>query len=379
MIKRILSLLVIAILLLAAILYDHYHATTDSVSGFLEADEIRVGSRVGGRVAAVHVREGQRVAAGQVLVELEPFDLLERLRESEANLAAQQATCQRLETGFRAEEKAQAKARYDQLLAEQQKLVHGPREQEKEVARHQLEVAHAQLELAQRNYARVSGLAVSRALAEEELDRAGEQLRAATAMLGLRAQELDLLEVGTRPEDLDRVRAQVEEAYQAWQLTENGYRSEEVAAARAARDAAQSAVDALRIQLAELQIRSPLEGVVEAMELQPGDLVVASAPVLTLLDDQHLWVRAYVPQNRVGIQVRETLRVVVDCFPDEPLEGTVEFVSRQAEFTPSNVQTPEERSKLVFRIKVAVPNRDRKLLPGMSATVWLPSAETRHE
>ena len=179
----------------------------------------------------------------------------------------------------------------------------------------QLDVANAQLDLAKRNHARVSSLVGNRAAAQEELDRAGEQLKAATAMVELRAQELNLLEVGTRQEDLARIKAQVEEAYQAWQLTENGYRAEDIAAAQAARDAAQFALDALRIQLDELKIKSPLDGVVEAMELQPGDLVAPSAPVLSLLDDQHLWVRAYVPQNRVGIQVGEKLKVVARQFP----------------------------------------------------------------
>jgi HlyD family secretion protein len=314
-----------------------------------------------------------------VLVELEPFDLLERLHEAEANLAAQQATFDRLKTGYRPEEKAQAKARYDQLVAEQEKLTYGPRDQEIEVARRQKDVAKAQLDLAERNHARVSSLVGSRAAAQEELDRAGEQLKAATATVELRSQELNLLEVGTRKEDLARIKAEVEGAYQAWQLTENGYRTEDVAAAQAARDAAKFARDALRIQLEELKIKSPLEGVVEAMELQPGDLVAPSAPVLSMLDDQHLWVRAYVPQNQVGIQVGEKLQVVLDSSPDDDLWGTVIFVSRQAEFTPSNVQTPEERSKLVFRIKVAVPNPDRKLLPGMSADVWLPGTEARDE
>jgi len=379
MIKRFLALAVIVSLLIAAIFYDHFSSTTDKVSGFIEADEIRVGSRVGGRVTAVHVQEGQRVQKDQVLVELEPFDLLERLHEAEAHLAAQQATFDRLKTGYRPEEKAQAKAHYDQLVAEQEKLTYGPRPQEKEVARRQLDVAKAQLDLAERNHARVSSLVGNRAAAQEELDRAGEQLKGATAMVELRSQELNLLEVGTRTEDLARIKAEVEGAYQAWQLTENGYRAEDVAAAQAARDAAKFALDALQIQLEELKIKSPLDGVVEAMELQPGDLVAPSAPVLSLLDDQHLWVRAYVPQNRVGIQVGEKLKVVLDSLPDADLSGTVVFVSRQAEFTPSNVQTPEERSKLVFRIKVAVANPDRKLLPGMSADVWLPDTEARHD
>jgi HlyD family secretion protein len=379
MIKRFLALALIALFLITTILYDHFRSVTNKVSGFIEADEIRVGSRVGGRVTAVHVQEGQRVQKDQVLVELEPFDLLERLHEAEANLAAQQAAFDRLKKGYRDEEKAQAKAHYDQLVAEQDKLTYGPRDQEKEVARRQLDVAKAQLDLAERNHARVSSLVGNRAAAQEELDRAGEQLKAATAMVELRSQELNVLEVGTRPEELARVKAEVEGAYQAWQLTENGYRAEDIAAAQAARDAAKFALDALRIQLEELKIKSPLDGVVEAMELQPGDLVSPSAPVLSLLDDQHLWVRAYVPQNQVGLQVGEKLQVVLDSFPDKDLSGTVVFVARQAEFTPSNVQTPEERSKLVFRIKVAVANPDHKLLPGMSADVWLPDMEARHE
>jgi multidrug resistance efflux pump len=379
MIKRFLTLVVVAALLIAAILFDQYRDITHKVSGFIEADEIRVGSRVGGRVTAVHVQEGQRVKKDQVLVELEPFDLLARFAQAEANLAAEQAAFERLQHGYRTEEIAQTKAHYNQLAAEQAELKQGPRDQEIEVARAQLAVAKAQKVLAGQNHTRVVGLVEKRAAAAEELDRAGEQLEAATAMVALREQELDLRLVGTRQEDLDRIAAQVEEALNAWDLTKNGYRPEDIAAAKAARDATQSALDALRVQLEELKIKSPLDGVVEAMELQPGDLVGPSTPVLSLLDDQHLWVRAYVPQNRVGIQVGQELDVVVDSVPDQTFQGTVIFVSRMAEFTPSNVQTPEERSKLVFRIKVAVSDPQQRLLPGLAADVWLPRTEARHD
>ncbi len=127
------------------------------------------------------------------------------------------------------------------------------------MARAQLAVAKAQLVLARQNHARVVGLVEKRAAAAEELDRTGEQLEAATATVALREQELDLQLVGTRQEDLDRIAAQVEEALKAWNLTKNGYRPEDVAAAKAARDAAQFARDALRVQLEELKIKSPLE------------------------------------------------------------------------------------------------------------------------
>ena len=378
MIRRILALTVVAALLIAAIVYSQYRPTADKVSGFLEADEIRVGSRVGGRVAAVHVQEGQRVAKNEVLIELEPFDLIELSKQAEATLAARQAELDRMENGYREEEIAQAKARYEQLVAEYNKLKKGPREQEIEVARAQLKVAKAELTLAQQNHDRVQALLEKRAASTEERDRAGEQLDGATANVVLREQQLDLLEVGTRQEDLERAAAQVQEALEAWQLTKNGFRSEEISAARAARDAAQYALDAANIQIDELKIRSPLDGVVEALDLQPGDLVARSMPVLSLLDDSRIWVRAYVPQNRLSVRVGQELKVTVDTFPGESFSATVVFVSRQAEFTPSNVQTPEERAKLVFRVKVALENSQRQLRPGMSADVWLPTREPKN-
>jgi multidrug resistance efflux pump len=374
--KRLLTIVLVAAILLAAIVYSQYRPPSNQVSGFLEADEIRVGSRVGGRVAQVHVQEGERVTVGAVLVELEPFDLLEKQRQAAATLAGRQAELTRLKNGFRPEEIAQAKAHYEQLLAVHAKLQEGPREQEVEVGRARLRVAQAELTLAQQNHDRVRSLVEKRAASAEELDRAGERLEAANAMVALREQELDLLLVGTRDEDLQQAAAQLEEARQAWELTRHGFRQEEIDAAQAACDAAQYALHAIDRQIEELKIRSTVEGVVEALELEPGDLVAPFTPVLSLLDDAHVWVRAYVPQNRLSVHVGQKLPVAVDSFPKDDFQGTVTFVSRQAEFTPSNVQTPEERAKLVFRVKVTLDNARRRLRPGMSATIWLPDTES---
>ena len=240
-------------------------------------------------------------------------------------------------------------------------------------------MAHARQELTKKSYDRVNRLVDNRAASKEELDQARESLEAASDMVSLREQELDLLLVGTREEDLESAMAQVEEARAAWELKQKGYRQEDVDAAKAARDAAQFALLAIDRQLDELKIHSPLDGVIEAFDLEPGDLVPPSAPVLSLLDDNHIWVRAYIPQNRLSVNVGQKLRISIDSFGEEDFEGTVIFVSRLAEFTPSNVQTPEERSKLVFRMKVAVENPEKKLRPGMSADVWLPETESAHD
>jgi multidrug resistance efflux pump len=274
--------------------------------------------------------------------------------------------------GYRAEEKAQAEARVERLNQKLQSLIEGPRPEEREAARARVRLAQAQLDLAKTTYERNTTLyergkgTVSR----ETLDRASEDLKSAQANKEVRYQELQLMEKGTREEDIAAAKAELEEARQAWQLLVNGFRPEDIEQAKAAVDAAQAALDVLRAAREELEIKSPTEGTVETLELQPGDLVAAGAPVLSMLDVNLLWVRAYVPESRPGVQKGRQLRVTVDSFPGESFEGVVQFVARQAEFTPSNVQTPEERSKQVFRVKVGLPP-DERLRPGMGADVWL--------
>jgi multidrug resistance efflux pump len=163
----------------------------------------------------------------------------------------------------------------------------------------------------------------------------------------------------------------LEEARQALALTSAGYRPQEVAAAKAARDATQAALAAIRTRKNELRIVAPVAGTVEAHELQPGDLTLPGAPVLTIVDNQRLWVRAYLPENRLNVKFGQPLWVTVDSYPERRFAGEVTFLARQAEFTPSNIQTPEERSKQVFRIKVTLKEGWDVLRPGMSADVWL--------
>ena len=371
MTKRFITLALVVGALLGLVVYSKWHPEPPRVSGFIEADEIRLGSRVGGRVARVHVGEGQTVDSGAVLVELEPFDLLERERELELALAARAAEYKRFAAGFREEEKGQAKAKLDQLQARLDLLRAGPRPQEIEAGRGRLTLADAEKKLAEQAFQRLSKLIRENAASQQELDNSREALEAASANVLVRQQELELQEAGTREEELREAAARVEESRQAWQLMQHGYRSEEIEQAKAARDSAQAALDAIRRQKEELLIKSPIDGTIEALELQPGDMVAPGAPVLSMLDQNHLWVRAYIPENRVAVHVGQRVRLTIDSYPDEIVDGTISFVARQAEFTPSNVQTPEERSKQVFRIKVAIKNPRDLLRPGMMADVWL--------
>ncbi len=373
------SALVLAVLLVLGglLVYSQLRPPPNYVSGFIEADEIRIGSRVGGRVEAVRVEEGQRVTAGQTLIELEPYDLLQRENEAIQTLAARQAEYRRLATGFRPEEIAQTKARFDQFDANLDLLRAGAREEEIAAARSRLQVANAELTLATRVFERRNGLLSQGAITREEFDAASEELQAAEGQVAVRQEELTLLERGTREEAIREAEAKVEEARQAWQLATEGPRKEEVEAAKAARDAAAAALEAIREQKKELVITSPVDGVVEALDLRRGDLAPAGAPVMSVMDNSKLWVRAYVPQNRIGLSVGQLLPVTVDSLPGQQLIGEIIFIATQAEFTPNNVQTPEERSKQVYRIKVQLPTDIVGFRPGMTANVLLEPVSDR--
>ena len=371
MVRRIGIVGLVIVILLGLIAYSQFRPVPNRVSGFIEAYEIRVGSRLGGRVLRVHVDEGQRVQQGETLVELEPYDLLQREQEAAQTLAAREADYQRLLAGYRGEEIAQAKARYEQYRAHHDMLVAGPRPQEIEAARGRLQLAESEQVLAQQNYNRSKQLIRDSAISQAEFDATLEQLDAASALLIVRKQELELLTAGTREEEIREAKSRLDEAEQAWNLVTNGYRREDIESAKAARDAAQASLEVIREQKKELVITCPTDGVIEALDLQKGDLVPTNAPVFSIMDMSQLWVRAYVPQNQVGLQVGQELLVTVDCFPDEPFKGVISFISREAEFTPNNVQTPEERSKQVFRIKVSLLDETDRLPPGMSVDVLL--------
>jgi HlyD family secretion protein len=129
-------------------------------------------------------------------------------------------------------------------------------------------------------------------------------------------------------------------------------------------------------QLAEMQVTAPAESVLEVLSVKVGDVLPANREVATLLLPNHLWVRVYVPEPWLGlIKVGDAVKVRVDSFPNQDFPGTVEQINRQAEFTPRNVQTVEDRIRQVFGVKVRLPNNDDRLRAGMAADVYFPNVK----
>jgi HlyD family secretion protein len=149
-----------------------------------------------------------------------------------------------------------------------------------------------------------------------------------------------------------------------------------VAAAQMRISQARAQLADIDAQLAEMQVNAPSDSVLEVLTVKVGDVLPANGEVATLLLPQHLWVRVYVPEPWLGlIKVGDPVRVRVDSFPGKDFPGVVEQVNRQAEFTPRNVQTVEDRIRQVFGVKIRLPNNDDRLRAGMSADVYFPNVK----
>ncbi len=152
---------------------------------------------------------------------------------------------------------------------------------------------------------------------------------------------------------------------------QRGNRPEDIASARAAVVREQGQLDYLERQRQDLVVRAPADGVIQTIDLRPGDLVAAGQPVTTILEPDQIWVRVYVPETRLGlVHLGQRAWIRVDTFPKREYTGKVVEIRPKGEYTPRNVQTLDQRMDQVFGVKVAIdPNPDLK--PGMAATVRL--------
>ena len=373
--KRIFFLLGLAALIIVWLFWQQGRAPEFVVSGFIEADQIRVGSQVGGRVAEVFAEEGDRMQRGEVLFRLEPFDLEAVSKKAGSNLAAAQAEYARLTAGFRPEEVQQAQARRERARAILEKAVTGPRPQEITIAREQLRSARAASILAESEFIRLEALVTKEQVSKEAYDEAVRAREAAQAGLAVAEQSLALLEEGTRKEDIAAARAGFAEAEQALALMREGYRREDVEAAAARLASAEAELAAVQARLNELEVLSPCDCILETIELEPGDLVSANAPAASLLDSDGLWVRTYIPEARLSrLQIGRIVPVRVDGIKDELFNARISYIAQEGEFVPRNIQTPEERSKQVFRTKLILQEGLGRLRAGMAVDVLFEEA-----
>jgi len=383
--KKLLIIPVLLVLLLIAYFVFSGSREDDSklvLSGNIEITDAQLSFKIPGRLAERLAGEGEEVTEGQLVARLEDNDQELSVTRAQANLDYAEAVLAEIEAGSRSEDIARTRAQVSQADARLRELLEGTRSQEIAVAEANVERARAgltatesQLELARNDFERYSELLADGVVSQREFEATETQYQLAQstyeeALAGLNASEeaLDLAMEGATPEQIDQARAGVAQAMAALDLLEAGPRIETIQQAMAQVDIALNAVDTAEQQLEYTNLYSPFDGYVLSKSAEPGEYLNPGSTVVTVGQLDTVWLRAYVSEVDLGrINLGMQVEVVTDTYPDSTYTGTISFISSEAEFTPKSVQTTEERTKLMYMVKVELANPDLELKPGMPA------------
>jgi HlyD family secretion protein len=345
-------------------------------SGTVEARTIDLGSRAGGRIKQILVKEGDRVKAGQPLLVLELGDWPAQLEQAEGSLLQAQANLDKLKNGSRPEEIEAAKARAQTAQAALQESVTGSRPEEVAASQARLVAADVAVEKAQHDVDRLHKLRDAGAAIPADVDNAEINLKGAIAQRDASRQQLDELKNGSRREDVAQARARASEQLASEKLLTAGSRVEDIRVAEAQVKVAQGHVDQTQNMIDELTIKAPTamrEGWtarVEALDLRPGDIIAPNSTAATLIEDDQLYVRIYVPETELGhIHVGDKVPISVDSFPNRTFQGDVEHINEVGEYSPRNLQTADERADQVFGTRIGIITGQDTLRAGMAAFI----------
>jgi multidrug resistance efflux pump len=341
--------------------------------GVVEIQEVRLGSKIGGRVDKVAILEGTIAEPGQPLVYFAVPELQAQRQQLQARLLQAEADLEKAKNGPRAEEKEAARAALEAAKARWQRLKAGWREEEKRQARSELETADADLKLAREDFERAARLYRQNSSSRAEYDAARAARDRALGRQAAALAHREMLEAGSRPEDIAEAAAQLKQAQANYDLLLAGTRSEDLAAAEARVTEVRGKLNEIDANLSEAVVCAPERVLVEVVAVRKGDLVQANQPILRVLRADDLWVKAYVPEPELGqVRLGQSADVTVDAYPGRRFEGTVTYIAAESEFTPRNVQSADERRHQVFAIKVRVANPQGVFKSGMAAEVMLP-------
>ncbi len=318
--------------------------TSIQVSGNLELTLVDLSFKTAGRMTELTVREGDSVKKGQVIARLDAAQLEQQKARDIAAIASAQSAYDQLRTTIefqqatidsdiatRQAELAQAQARLDELNA-------GSRTQEIQQAESQVNEARAQVDLARADWDRAQTLYKDQDISTSQFDQARTKFSANNSALAQAEQRYPLVKEGRA--EIDRARAQA---------------------------------GITQAQLADTVIASPIDGVVLVKSTEPGEVIAAGTTIVSIGDIDHPWLRAYVGETDLGrVKLGTPVKLTTDSYPAKTYMGAVSFISSEAEFTPKQIQTKEERVKMVYRIKVEVDNPNQELKNNMPVDAEIP-------
>jgi len=343
--------------------------------GTVETQDVRLSSRVGGRVVKVLVEESHTVEAGQPILELDMPELDVQRKQFEAQLAAARAVLARAEKGPRDEEKAAAKADVAAAEARLARMRKGYRTEEKDQARKEEEAIVAEMQNAYQELTRERTLLNKGATTIEAYEAHLAKHNRLQAQAAAAAAKTSMMEAGYRPEEVAEAEAELARYQADYDLLQAGTRQEDKDEAAAKVNLIQSQIEELDVKRAERTVYAPEKAIVEVIGVRPGDIAAPSAPLVKVLRADDLWVKAYISEVDLGyIALGKNVDVTIDTFPGKRFQGVVTYIASESEFTPRNVQTIDERRHQVFGFKVRVADPQGVFKSGMAAEVFLPLA-----
>jgi len=327
-------------LLIGALALTACHRAKDDAAqratGYVEATDVRVSAEVAGRLLDLRVGEGDRVKAGDLVARLDTADTELAIRRAQADRDQADAQLRLLQAGSRPEDIRQASAQVASAQAD-------------------VRAAQAQLDAASADVTRFENLLRANAGSVKQRDDAVTKRDVAAAQVHAAEQRAQ-----AASDALARLRA--------------GSRPQEIAAAQARVASADAQIAALQKSLADAVVKAPVGGIVTSKLADVGELLPPRGPIVVITDLDHAWANVYVDEQRVpALKIGQAATVITDA--GQRLPGTITFISPKAEFTPRNVQTAEERSKLVYRVKVTPDNTAGILKPGMPVEAELQAAK----
>jgi HlyD family secretion protein len=349
------------------------------VSGNIELSEVSIGFKTAGKLMERAVNEGDKVEKGQVLARLDHDQLLAQRAQQEAALAAARSQLAQSETGTEWQRQTQnadlalKSAEINSAEAKLADLKSGARPEEKLEAKAAVDVAQSEADRTKRDWDRAQTLHKNDDISTAQFDQFRSQFENAAAALRKAKEREALILAGARKEEIAYAAAQLERAKAARQGSQANEleikrRSQELTSRRAELTRIEAAIKLIDTQIAETVATAPVSGVVLVKSADAGEILAAGTTILTIGDIDHPWLRGYINETDLSrIKLGSKARITTDSTSGKTYEGKVTFIASEAEFTPKQIQTQQERVKLVYRIKISVENPAHELKSNMPA------------
>ena len=349
------------------------------ISGNIEMTDVNIAFKTAGKLVERTVDEGDGVKKGQVLARLDRDQLLRQREREEAGLKsaesqrAQAVTAVSWQRESLAADIEQRRADLGSQEARLAELKNGARPQEKQDARAAVEAVAAETERARRDWERAQTLYKNDDISTAQFDQFRNRFDTAAAQLKSAREKEALVLAGPRAEVVNAAAGQVDRAHGSLRLAEANRielkrREQEVTTRGAEIERSRAAIALIDSQLADTIAYSPVDGVVLVKAADVGEVLAPGTTVVTVGDVDHPWLRGYINETDLGrVKLGQKVRVTTDSYPGKVYAGKISFIASEAEFTPKQIQTQEERVKLVYRVKVELENAKRELKSNMPA------------